>query len=53
MATKPGVYFNLADLTVDLPSETKLRTISGINNHGDMIGRNAQGGYFLLERVGG
>jgi len=49
---KPGVRLNLADLVGNLPSGQNLSYIFDINNHGDMLGLDDQGGSFLLERTG-
>jgi hypothetical protein len=43
---------NLADLVENLPLGSSLSRIAGINNHGDMLGSDQNGGNFLLERVG-
>jgi hypothetical protein len=51
LVPKPGVRVNLADLVENLPSGQNLRYITGINNHGDMLGSGGQGS-FLLERIG-
>jgi hypothetical protein len=52
LVPKPGVRLNLADLVENLPPGAGvLRFITGINEHGDLVGFGAAGG-FLLERVG-
>jgi hypothetical protein len=52
LVPQPGVRLNLADLVVNMPAGQDLRSITDMNNHGDMIGSSSQGNNFLLERVG-
>jgi hypothetical protein len=52
LVPKPGVRWHLADLVDNLPSGLALSYIFDINNHGDMVGFDDQGGRFLLQRTG-
>ncbi|MBN3786588.1 hypothetical protein [Burkholderia sp. Ac-20353] len=48
---RPGVRLNLADLVVNLPVGQDLSSITGLNNHGDMIGFSSTFANFLLQRL--
>jgi len=51
LVPKPGIRLNLAELVDGLPTGIDLYFISDINERGDLIGFDLNGGAFILERV--